>query len=142
MPSSKLLTLSEAISLFVPDGSAVVMGTALESFIPFAAGHEIMRQRKRNLTLIGPISDILFDQIVGAGCVRRVRAAWVGNVITGSGYNFRRAVESGGPTGSGKTARAASVSRSSASLNTTVTILDGGSAGLPGLGSMKRNWIS
>src|SRR3990172_4508878 len=95
MPSSKLLSLSDAIFRFVPDGSSVTMGTALESFIPFAAGHEIMRQRKRNLTLIGPISDILFDQIVGAGCVRRVRAAWVGNVITGSGYNFRRAVESG-----------------------------------------------
>jgi glutaconate CoA-transferase, subunit A len=95
MPTSKLLSLSEAISHFVPDGSAVAMGTALESFIPFAAGHEIIRQRKRNLTLIGPISDILFDQIIGAGCVRKVRAAWVGNVITGSGYNFRRAVESG-----------------------------------------------
>jgi len=95
MPSSKLLTLSEAISRFVPDGSSVTMGTALESFIPFAAGHEIMRQRKRSLTLIGPISDILFDQIIGAGCVSKVRAAWVGNVITGSAYNFRRAVESG-----------------------------------------------
>jgi glutaconate CoA-transferase subunit A len=95
MPSSKLLSLSDAISRFVPDGSSVTMGTALESFIPFAAGHEIMRQRKRNLTLIGPISDILFDQIIGAGCVSKVRAAWVGNVITGSAYNFRRAVESG-----------------------------------------------
>jgi glutaconate CoA-transferase subunit A len=53
-----------------------------------------MRQRKCNLTLIGPISDILFDQVVGAGCVRKIRAAWVGNVITGSCYNFRRAIES------------------------------------------------
>jgi glutaconate CoA-transferase subunit A len=95
MPSSKLLSLSDAISRFVPDGSSVAMGTALESFIPFAAGHEIIRQRKRDLALIGPISDILFDQLIGAGCVRTVRAAWVGNVITGSGYNFRRAVESG-----------------------------------------------
>jgi glutaconate CoA-transferase subunit A len=95
MPTSKLLSLSEAISRFVLDGSAVAMGTALESLIPFAAGHEIVRQRKRDLTLIGPISDILFDQLIGAGCVRRVRAAWVGNVITGSAYNFRRAVESG-----------------------------------------------
>src|SRR3990172_781818 len=95
MPSSKLLSLSDAIFRFVPDGSSVTMGTALESFIPFAAGHEIMRQRKRSLTLIGPISDILFDQIIGAGCVSKVRAAWVGNVITGSAYNFRRAVESG-----------------------------------------------
>jgi glutaconate CoA-transferase subunit A len=61
--------------------------------IPFAAGHELIRQNKRALTLIGPISDILFDQLIGAGCVRRIQAAWIGNVITGSGYNFRRAIE-------------------------------------------------
>ncbi len=95
MTNSKHLSLAEAISQFVPDGSSVAMGTALEALIPFAAGHEIMRQQKRDLTLIGPISDILFDQMIGAGCVSRIRAAWVGNVITGSGYNFRRAVESG-----------------------------------------------
>jgi glutaconate CoA-transferase subunit A len=71
------------------------MGLSLESLIPFAAAHEIMRQRKKNLTLIGPISDILFDQLIGGGCVRQVRAAWVGNVITGSCYNFRQAVETG-----------------------------------------------
>lgn len=94
MPTSKLLTLSESISRFVPDGSSLTMGLSLESLIPFAAAHEIMRQRKSNLTLIGPISDILFDQVVGAGCVGKIRAAWVGNVITGSGYNFRRAIES------------------------------------------------
>jgi len=92
---SKLIQLSEAIDRFVPDGSSVAAGLCLEAMIPFAAGREIMRQRKRDLTLIGPISDMLFDQLIGAGCVRRVRAAWVGNVITGSGYNFRRAVESG-----------------------------------------------
>lgn len=95
MTNSKLLSLPQAISQFIPDGSSVVMGTAQETLIPFAAGHEIMRQRKRDLTLIGPISDILFDQMIGTGCVKRIRAAWVGNVITGSGYNFRRAVESG-----------------------------------------------
>lgn len=95
MPDSKLLKLSEAISRFVPDGSSVALGTAQETLIPFAAGRELMRQGKRDLTLIGPISDILFDQLIGAGCVRKIRAAWVGNVITGSGYNFRRAVEQG-----------------------------------------------
>ncbi len=98
MVQSKLFSLAEAMAQFVPDGSSIAMGTAQETLIPFAAGHEMMRQRKRDLTLIGPISDILFDQMVGAGCVRRIRAAWVGNVITGSGYNFRRAVESGALT--------------------------------------------
>jgi glutaconate CoA-transferase, subunit A len=94
-PLSKLMNLSEAIRRYVPDGAEVVMGTSLETLIPFAAGHEIMRQRKKNLTLIGPISDILFDEVIGAGCVRKTRAAWVGNVITGSSYNFRRAAEGG-----------------------------------------------
>ena len=95
MTKSKLCTLREAIDQFVADGSSLAMGTAQETLIPFAAGHEIIRQRKRALTLIGPISDILFDQLIGAGCVDTVRAAWVGNVITGSSYNFRRAVEQG-----------------------------------------------
>jgi len=94
--ADKLMSLAEAIRRFVPDGSQVVMGTALESCIPFAAGHELIRQRKKNLTLIGPISDILFDQLIGAGCVRSVKTAWMGNVITGSGYNIRRAVEGEG----------------------------------------------
>lgn len=95
MPESKLLSLPEAIKRLVPDGSAIALGLAQETLIPFAAGHELIRQKKRRLTLIGPISDILFDQIIGGGCVRKIRAAWVGNVITGSSYNFRRAVESG-----------------------------------------------
>jgi glutaconate CoA-transferase subunit A len=95
LAESKLLQLSEAIDRFVPDGSSIAMGLAQETLIPFAAGHELIRRKKRRLTLIGPISDILFDQIIGAGCVRKIRAAWVGNVITGSSYNFRRAVETG-----------------------------------------------
>ena len=95
LPVSKLMTLSESIRRFVPDGSSVAMGLSLESLIPFAAGREIIRQRKKNLTLIGPISDILFDQVIGGGCVQQVRAAWVGNVITGSCYNFRRGIETG-----------------------------------------------
>ncbi len=92
---SKLLTMREAIAELVPDGAAVALGLQLEQMIPFAAGHEIIRQKKRGLTLIGPISDILFDQLIGAGGVERVIAAWVGNVMMGSAYNFRRAVESG-----------------------------------------------
>src|SRR5947207_4808021 len=93
MNKSKQTTLFSAISSLVPDGASVAMGLQMEQMIPFAAGHEIMRQRKKDLRLIGPISDILFDQIVGADCVRDVVAAWVGNVMMGSAYNFRRAVE-------------------------------------------------
>jgi glutaconate CoA-transferase subunit A len=119
MPASKLTGLPEAVSRLVPDGSAVALGTAQETLIPFAAGHEIIRQRKRGLTLIGPISDILFDQIIGAGCVNKIRAAWVGNVITGSGYNFRRAVESG------------HITVEDHSILTLVTALTAGKMGLP-----------
>jgi glutaconate CoA-transferase subunit A len=92
MPS-KQLPLDEAIDRFVPDGASVAMGMALESLIPFAAGHELIRQQRRDLELIGPISDMLFDQLIGAGCVRRITAAWVGNVSAGLGHNYRRAVE-------------------------------------------------
>jgi glutaconate CoA-transferase subunit A len=95
LPTSKIFTLTEAIQRFIPDGSSAAMGLSLESLIPFAAGHEIIRQHKRNLILIGPISDMLFDQLIGAECVHAIRAAWVGNVITGSGYNFRQGIEDG-----------------------------------------------
>ena len=93
---SKLLSMREAIADLVPDGASVALGLQMEQMIPFAAGHEIIRQKKRGLTLIGPISDILFDQMIAAGCAERVIAAWVGNVMMGSAYNFRRAVEQGG----------------------------------------------
>src|SRR5574340_315353 len=91
----KLLPMRSAIADLVPDGARVATGLQLEQMIAFAAGHEIMRQKKRGLTLIGPISDILFDQLIGAGCVERVIAAWVGNVMMGLAYNFRREAECG-----------------------------------------------
>jgi glutaconate CoA-transferase subunit A len=94
----KIFSAKEAVSRFVEDGDSIAMGTALETAIPFSIGHELIRQRKRNLTLIGPISDMLFDQIIGSGCVDKVIAAWVGNVIMGVGYNMRRALEKGIPT--------------------------------------------
>src|SRR6266699_1613629 len=93
---SKLRSMPDAIAELVPDGASVALGLQMEQMIPFAAGHEIIRQRKRGLTLIGPISDILFDQMIGAGCVEQVIAARVGNVMMGSAYNFRRAVEQDG----------------------------------------------
>src|SRR5579864_3958540 len=93
---SKILTMREAIADLVPDGASLALGLQMEQMIPFAAGHEIIRQKKRGLTLIGPISDVLFDQIIAAGCVDQVIAAWVGNVMMGSAYNFRRAVEKDG----------------------------------------------
>lgn len=94
MPADKNVGMAEAVSRIEP-GSSVAAGLALEHAIPFAAGHELARQGVDDLTLVGPISDVLFDQLVGAGCVSAVRAAWVGNVSAGTGYCFRRAVEDG-----------------------------------------------
>jgi glutaconate CoA-transferase subunit A len=88
--------MRDAIADLIPDGSSVALCLQLEQMIPFAAGHEIIRQKKRGLKLIGPISDVLFDQLIGAGCVEQVIAAWVGNAMMGSAYNFRRGAEENG----------------------------------------------
>ncbi len=93
----KLCFLHEAIAAHVQDGMSVAMGCGLESLIPFAASYEIIRQKKRNLTLIAPISDMQFDQLIGAGCVKKIIASWVGNVAAGLGHNYRRAAEAGIP---------------------------------------------
>lgn len=89
---NKVCSFREAISS-IEDGTSVAMGCGLESLIPFAAGYEMLRQSKRDLTLIAPISDMQFDQLIGAGCVKKIIAAWVGNVAAGLGHNFRRAME-------------------------------------------------
>jgi glutaconate CoA-transferase subunit A len=93
----KLVTLREAIAREVQDGMSIALGCALESLIPFAASHEIIRQKRKSLTLIGPISDMQFDQMIGAGCVKKIIASWVGNVAAGLGHNYRRAAEAGIP---------------------------------------------
>jgi glutaconate CoA-transferase subunit A len=93
----KVVPLGAAIRTHLRPGATLVLGTCLEQMIPFAAAHEIIRQGTGDLTLIGPVSDIVFDQLIGAGLVRRVAAAWVGNVMMGSSYCFRRAAERGTP---------------------------------------------
>src|SRR5882672_4124323 len=95
--TEKVLPLGEAVARFVRPGDSVALGTCLEQMIPFAATREIMRQNIGDLSLIGPVSDICFDQLIGAGLARSVMAAWVGNVMMGSAYCFRRAVEHGTP---------------------------------------------
>ena len=95
--TTKLVTMREAIANHVRSGCSVLMGAQLEQKIPFAAGHEMIRQNCKNLTLSGPISDALFDQLIGAGCVEAVRAAWVGNVSAGLGHCFSRAMNDSHP---------------------------------------------
>jgi len=93
----KLLDLGEAIATLLHDGDAVVMGACLEPDIPFAATYEIIRQGKRGLDVIAPISDASTDMMIGAGCVAQVTGAWCGNVSGGLGHNYRRGFESGKP---------------------------------------------
>ena len=89
----KLQSLGDAMAAHVQDGDSVVLGAALEALIPFAAGYELIRQQRRDLTVVAPISDMLADVMIGAGTIGGVIASWVGNVSAGSGYNFRRALE-------------------------------------------------
>jgi glutaconate CoA-transferase subunit A len=89
-------SLADAVSTLVMDGDTV----ALEGFthlIPHAAGHEVIRQRKRDLTLIRMTPDVIYDQLIGAGCARKLVFSWGGNPGVGSLHRFRDAVENGWP---------------------------------------------
>ena len=92
-----ILQLKEAIQALVRDGDTI----ALEGFthlIPFAAGHEIIRQRRRNLTLVRMTPDLIYDQLIGAGCAAKLVFSWGGNPGVGSLYRLRDAVENGWPS--------------------------------------------
>ena len=91
---AEFVPLREAIADTVRDGQVV----ALEGFthlIPFAAGHEVIRQGRRNLTLIRMTPDLLYDQMIGTGCATKVVFSWGGNPGVGSLHRFRDAVEHG-----------------------------------------------
>ncbi|MCZ6764992.1 MAG: CoA transferase subunit A [Alphaproteobacteria bacterium] len=95
----KLVDLKDAIGSHVHDGDSVVLGAGLEPDIPFAASYELIRQGRRGLNMIAPISDASTDMLIGAGCVSDVTGAWVGNVSGGLAHNYRRALEgASGPT--------------------------------------------
>src|SRR6478752_5867543 len=89
-------TLKEIIAQCVNDGQSV----ALEGFthlIPFAAGHEILRQKKSDLHLIRMTPDLIYDQLIGAGCARALTFSWGGNPGVGSLHRLRDAVENDWP---------------------------------------------
>ena len=91
---SKLLPLSEAISKFVNDGDTIY-AAGFTHLIPFAAGHEIIRQHKKNLTLARATPDLIYDQMVAAGCARKVIFSYMGNPGVGSLRLVRAALEKG-----------------------------------------------
>lgn len=94
---NKVVAMTEAVRRHVPDGAQIALGCALEPAIPFAFVHEIVRARRKDLRLVGPISDVAFDILIGAGCVAEIDAAWVGNVSAGLAHCYRRAMEQGVP---------------------------------------------
>ena len=91
---SKLISLSDAISKYVSDGDTVY-AAGFTHLIPFAAGHEIIRQRKRDLVLARATPDLIYDQMVAAGCARKVIFSYMGNPGVGSLRIVRGAIEQG-----------------------------------------------
>jgi len=88
--------MDEAIRRFVHDGDVIVI-EGFTHLICFAAAHEIIRQRRRDLTVCRLTPDLIYDQLIGAGCVRRLVFSWAGNPGVGPLYALRRAVEQGIP---------------------------------------------
>ncbi len=93
---ARITSLAEAVGAAVRDGDTV----AIEGFthlIPHAAGHEIIRQQRKHLTLIRMTPDLVYDQLIGMGCADRLVFSWGGNPGVGSLHRFRDAVENGWP---------------------------------------------
>ncbi|GGO79930.1 CoA transferase subunit A [Marinobacterium nitratireducens] len=93
---AEFLSLQDAVSRHVNNGDIVAM-EGFTHLIPFAAGHEIIRQEKRDLTLIRMTPDLIYDQLIGAGCASKLIFSWGGNPGVGSLHRLRDAVEKGWP---------------------------------------------
>jgi glutaconate CoA-transferase, subunit A len=93
---AEIVSLADAVKGLIHDGDTV----AFEGFthlIPYAAGHEVIRQGRRDLTLIRMTPDLIYDQLIGMGCARKLVFSWGGNPGVGSLHRFREAVEKGWP---------------------------------------------
>ncbi len=93
---AEIVSLAEAIAATVHDGDSVAM-EGFTHLIPHAAGHEVIRQRRRDLTLVRMTPDIVYDQMIGAGCAGKLVFSWAGNPGVGSLHRFRDAVERSWP---------------------------------------------
>jgi glutaconate CoA-transferase, subunit A len=93
---AEIVSLAEAIAAAVRDGDTVAM-EGFTHLIPHAAGHEVIRQQLRDLTLVRMTPDIVYDQLIGAGCARKLVFSWAGNPGVGSLHRFRDAVENSWP---------------------------------------------
>jgi len=91
-----IVPLNQAVAELIHDADTVAM-EGFTHLIPFAAGHEIIRQRRRGLTLVRMTPDVIYDQLIGMGCARRLVFSWGGNPGVGSLHRFRDAVENDWP---------------------------------------------
>ncbi len=92
----EIVSLAEAVGGAVRDGDTVAM-EGFTHLIPFAAGHEVIRQGRRDLTLVRMTPDLIYDQLIGAGCASKLVFSWGGNPGVGSLHRFRDAVERSWP---------------------------------------------
>lgn len=118
---SRFLSLSEAVASTVRDGDTVAM-EGFTHLIPHAAGHEIIRQGKKHLTVIRMTPDLIYDQLIGMGCVDKLVFSWGGNPGVGSLHRLRDAIENGWPN------RIELVEHSHAAM---ANAYEAGAAGLP-----------
>jgi glutaconate CoA-transferase subunit A len=93
---AQFLTLAQAIEASVRDGDTVAM-EGFTHLIPHAAGHEVIRQKRRDLTLVRMTPDLIYDQLIGMGCAQKLVFSWGGNPGVGSLHRLRDAVEQGWP---------------------------------------------
>src|SRR3954469_15370430 len=96
MSTPKLASMADAVRELVHDGDTVAM-EGFTHLIPFAAGQEIIRQGRRDLTLVRMTPDVIYDQLIGAGCARKLIFSWGGNPGVGSLHRFREAVQQSWP---------------------------------------------
>jgi glutaconate CoA-transferase subunit A len=93
---AEIVSLAEAVAGAIHDGDTVAM-EGFTHLIPHAAGHEVIRQRRRDLTLVRMTPDVIYDQMIGAGCARKLVFSWGGNPGVGSLHRFRDAVQNAWP---------------------------------------------
>jgi glutaconate CoA-transferase subunit A len=118
---SRFLSLAEAVEANIRDGDTVAM-EGFTHLVPYAAGHEVIRQRRRHLTLVRMTPDIIYDQLIGMGCADKLVFSWVGNPGVGSLHRFRDAYERGWPV---------PISIEEHSHAAMVNAYEAGAAGLP-----------
>jgi len=93
---AEIVSLQEAVAQLVHDGDVVAM-EGFTHLIPFGAGHEVIRQQRRDLTLVRMTPDVIYDQLIGAGCARKLVFSWGGNPGVGSLHRFRDAIQNDWP---------------------------------------------